>query len=87
MKKKEKEGHDKNIVYSNYDEECCGSVQRRRKTNKRMDESIVCYPARFLSNCQRIAKNGTATADETYRIKVTAKPHLLSARKQENCIY
>jgi hypothetical protein len=26
MKKKEKEGHDKNIVYSNYDEECCGSV-------------------------------------------------------------
>jgi hypothetical protein len=36
-----------------------------KENKKRMDESMVFYPARFLSNCQRIAKNGTATADET----------------------
>lgn len=26
---------------------------------------FVVYPARFFNSCQRIAKNGTATADET----------------------
>jgi hypothetical protein len=30
-----------------------------------MKDSNVFYPARFLSNCQRITKNGTATADDT----------------------
>ncbi len=39
--------------------------EREEKNKENMDESVVSYPARFLSNCQRIAKNGTATADET----------------------